>query len=321
MQSKPVTKMAICYDFDKTLSPDDMQAFEFIPLTGMMVGDFWNECAKLSQENLMERNLTYMYLMLKKAKEKNIPINRERFAEFGKTLKLYEGVEEWFEQINEYGLKHGVQVEHFIISSGLKDIIDGSSIAKHFKKVYASSFYYDESGNAAWAAQAINYTTKTQFIYRIAKGVLEEWDERVNDPMDNVPRDIPYENIIYIGDSDTDIPCMRLVSSKGGWSIGVYDPHKKNKEKVLKLFNEKRINFYSPADYRENKELMNITKRIIKKVSAQSELTQIGQQLAPQAKLFHDYSLIKHAFEENGQKLTEQEKQLLASYEKQINPK
>lgn len=319
MQTKQPTRMAICYDFDKTLSPDDMQAFEFIPSLGMDVDAFWNECGVLSQSNLMERNLTYMYLMIHKAKQKGIPITREKFISFGKTIKLYEGVEEWFAKIDAYAAKQGVVIDHFIISSGLKEIIEGCSIASHFKKIYASSFYFDESGNAAWPAQAINYTNKTQFVYRIAKGVLEEWDERVNEPMEDVVRDIPYENIVYIGDSDTDIPCMRLVTSKGGWAIGVYDPIKKNRSKVLKLFADKRISFYAPADYREGCEVMNLLQKIVNKVSAQAELTAHGREQEPASKRYHEYTMLKQAFSESGAELTNKEIEILKAYESEIN--
>ncbi|MFA6860284.1 MAG: HAD family hydrolase [Clostridia bacterium] len=318
---KVTTKMAICYDFDKTLSQDDMQCFEFIPSIGMNATEFWKENNNFSIKNSIDRVLSYMYTMLKKANEVKLPITKDKFMSFGKTIKLYNGVEEWFDLINKFGEQNGVKIEHYIISSGLKEIIQGSSVAPKFKKIYASSFYFDDNGNAVWPAQAINYTTKTQFIYRIAKGVLEEWDESVNEPMDNIPRDTPYENIVYIGDSDTDIPCMRLVNSKGGNSIGVYDPTTQNRDKVLKLLNEKRVNFYAPADYSENGTLMEILKKIIIKVSAQAQLSAETFSQMPSANLYHEYILLKKAFNENGGQLSKKELEILQAYEKQIEKK
>ena len=144
----------------------------------------------------------------------------------------------WFERVNQYGEENGIEVHHYIISSGLKEIIEGSNIAQYFSRVYASSYLYSADGVAEWPAQAVNYTNKTQFIFRIAKGIFEEYDERVNDSVPESALVTPYENIVYIGDSATDIPCMRLVKSKGGYSIGVFDPEKNKREKVYQLFND-----------------------------------------------------------------------------------
>lgn len=164
------------------------------------------------------------------------------------------------------------ELEHYIISSGLKEIIEGSAIAKNFKRIYASSYLYTTDGVAEWPAQAINYTNKTQFIFRIAKGFLEEYDERVNDSMPEENLRIPYENIVYIGDSATDIPCMRLVKSKGGYSVGVYDPEKNNRAKVYKLYNDDRLNFYAPADYTERSNLYRYMQQIIDEVARGNRL-------------------------------------------------
>ena len=246
-------RMAICYDFDKTLSPDDMQSFTLIPSLGMRPEDFWPESNQLAKDNLMDNNLAWMYQLVVKS---------SYFNQVGKDVPLYNGVDTWFERVNQYGEENGIEVHHYIISSGLKEIIEGSNIAQYFSRVYASSYLYSADGVAEWPAQAVNYTNKTQFIFRIAKGIFEEYDERVNDSVPESALVTPYENI-----SATDIPCMRLVKSKGGYSIGVFDPEKNKREKVYQLFNDGRINFYAPADYSEDSELFKYIKLVIGQIS------------------------------------------------------
>lgn len=265
-------RMAICYDFDKTLSPNDMQTFTLIPSFEIDEDSFWAESNKLAKENLMETNLAWMYQLLSYSRFKKKSIRKEYFREIGKDVKLYKGVDKWFDRMNDYAEKQGIILEHYIISSGLKEIIEGSIIADKFKRIYASSYYYTPDGVAEWPAQAVNYTNKTQFIFRIAKGVFEEYDDKVNDSMPDNKLYIPYENIVYIGDSATDIPCMRLVKSKGGFSIGVYDPEKDMRKKVYQLFNDGRINYYVPADYSSRGELMQYVKKIIDLVAAKEKM-------------------------------------------------
>lgn len=265
-------RMAICYDFDKTLSPNDMQTFTLIPSFEIDEDIFWAESNKLAKENLMETNLAWMYQLLSYSRFKKKSIRKEYFREIGKDVKLYKGVDKWFDRMNDYAEKQGIILEHYIISSGLKEIIEGSVIADKFNRIYASSYYYTPDGVAEWPAQAVNYTNKTQFIFRIAKGVFEEYDDKVNDSMPDNKLYIPYENIVYIGDSATDIPCMRLVKSKGGFSIGVYDPEKDMRKKVYQLFNDGRINSYAPADYSSRGELMQYVKKIIDSVAAKEKM-------------------------------------------------
>ena len=174
--------LAICYDFDRTLTPDDMQAQGYIQSVGYDVGKFWDESNELAQKNDMDTNLAYMYKMLEEA-EGNFVFNKKALAEYGSRVSLFPGVRDWFERIRQYGTKHGVTVEHYIISSGLKEMIEGTEMAKNgaFEKIYASSFYFNSRGVAVWPAQAINYTNKTQFLFRIEKGVLDINDPGVND--------------------------------------------------------------------------------------------------------------------------------------------
>ena len=203
-EDKPV--IAICYDFDKTLSPDDMQAQGYIQSVGFDVEDFWTESNELAEENDMDQNLAYMYKMVREAEGKLI-FNREKLAEYGSKVGLFPGVENWFERIQKFGNTMGVKVEHYIISSGLKEMIEGTSVARSgcFEKIYASCFYYDpKTGLAKWPAQVVNYTNKTQFLFRIEKGVLEVNDSGVNDYFSPEEIRVPFRNMIYIGDSDTD---------------------------------------------------------------------------------------------------------------------
>ena len=268
--------VAICYDFDKTLSPDDMQAQGYIQSVGYDVDEFWAATGKLARENDMDSNLAYMYKMVQEA-EGNLVFTREALREYGSKVKLFEGVEAWFERVSEYGAKQGVRVEHYIISSGLKEMIEGTGIAKSgaFERIYASSFYFNENGTVKWPAQVVNYTNKTQFLFRISKGVLDINDGGVNDYFEPDEIRIPFRNMVYIGDSDTDVPCMKLVNSYGGHSIGVYNPVTGDKNKVLKMIKENRIRYFAPADYREGTDMDILVKTIIDAVAAGERLERL----------------------------------------------
>lgn len=271
---KPV--LAICYDFDKTLSPDDMQAQGFIQSLNLDVADFWKASNGLAESNDMDQNLAYMYMMREESSGA-VVFTKTNLEEYGSKVALFPGVESWFERINQFGEEHGVLVEHYIISSGLKEMIEGTSIAKKgvFEKIYASSFYCDKKGVAVWPSQVVNYTNKTQFLFRIEKGVLDINDQGVNDYF--APEDIrvPFRNMVYIGDSDTDIPCMKLVNSYGGHSIGVYNCETNEKAKVYKMMRDNRIKYFAPTDYSENTELDKLVKAIIAKTAANEQLEAI----------------------------------------------
>ena len=254
--------LAICYDFDKTLSPDDMQAQGYIQSVGYDVADFWKETNRLAEENEMDQNLSYMLKMVKEA-EGNIVFNRKTLEDYGSRVTLFPGVDDWFSRIREYGSSRGVIIEHYIISSGLREMIEGTAVAGEFEKIYASSFYYNERGIAVWPAQVINYTNKTQFLFRIEKGVLDVNDFAVNESFPPEDIRVPFRNMVYIGDSDTDVPCMKLVNSNGGHSIGVYNAETKDKTKVHKMMRDRRIKYFVPADYREGSELDVLVKAII----------------------------------------------------------
>lgn len=273
-EDKPV--VAICYDFDKTLSPDDMQAQGFIQAVKYDVADFWTDSNALAANNEMDQNLAYMYMMKAKSAGK-VLFTRRELAEYGAKVKLFAGVEQWFDRIREYGREKGVIVEHYIISSGLKEMIEGTAVARAgaFERIYASSFYYDENGVAVWPAQVVNYTNKTQFLFRIEKGVLDINDAAVNDYFSPEDLRVPFRNMVYIGDSDTDIPCMKLVNANGGHSIGVYNGETNDKAKVYKMMRDGRVKYFAPADYSEGTELDALVKAIIDRTAANEALEAI----------------------------------------------
>ena len=269
--------LAICYDFDKTLSPDDMQAQGYIQkVYDGDVASFWSECDKLANDYGMDSNLAYMYKMKQEAEGREI-FSRAKLEDYGSRVTLFPGVEDWFERIREYGQNSGVIVEHYIISSGLKEMIEGTVPARAgaFEKIYASSFLYNARGVAVWPAQVINYTNKTQFLFRISKGVLDVNDPGVNDFFSPEDIRIPFRNIVYIGDSDTDIPCMKLVNINGGHSIGVYNAETCDKSKVYRMLREYRIKYFAPADYTDGSEIDRLVKAVIDRTAANERLEDI----------------------------------------------
>lgn len=264
--------LAVCYDFDRTLSPDNMQAQGFIQSVGADVKEFWEQSNRLARENDMDMNLAYMLTMVRRAKGK-FYVTRKALADYGAGIALYDGVEGWFGRIDEYGRERGILVEHYIISSGLKEMIEGTSIAGCFKKIYASSYLFDEDGVPVWPAQTINYTNKTQFLFRIEKGCPDINDHAgVNEYIRPEDMRVPMRNIVYIGDSETDIPCMKLVNASGGHSIGVYNPVTCDKTNVHELMRNNRIRYFAPADYREGGELDKLVKGIIDSTAAYERL-------------------------------------------------
>lgn len=270
---KPI--IAICYDFDGTLSPKNMQDYDFIPQLKLNPQDFWKEVQARAKEQNADEILTYMCIMLEKATPgTGVQITRKAFADYGKKVDLFPGVIDWFRKITAFGKEQGANIEHYIISSGIKEMIEGTRIGREFKKIYASSFMYDQNGVAYWPALAINYTTKTQFLFRINKGMLDVYDNtKINAFMEKDERRIPFQRIIYIGDGSTDIPCMKLVKVQGGYSVGVYKPGSRKKSSAEKLLKENRVNFVAPADYTETSILFSQIKVVITKMIADYNVT------------------------------------------------
>ena len=266
--SKPI--IGILYDFDRTLAKEDLQNYSFIPALNMTPDQFWGATNAFAQKEGVEKILSYMYMMISQAREKNIKLTKKFLLNLGKDIEYFEGVETWFRRINEYGEKNGVLIEHYIVSSGTKEIIEGTSIAKEFKAIFACEFLFDEkTEEAIWPKLAINYTMKTQFFFRIAKGILKiTEDNKVNERIKE--KRIPYRNIIYIGDGLTDVPSMLLVKENGGKSIAVYP--KGEKERVLQLIEDARVNFITTADYSPNSDLDKVVKLAIQQVAVTEAL-------------------------------------------------
>lgn len=267
--------VALIYDFDGTLSPGNMQEFGFIQATGKTKEAFWEQNRKLSEGRDANGILTYMYQMLTEAKMNRISLKRESFREFGKNVELFNGVKEWFSLINEYGRSIGLDVKHYINSSGLKEMIEGTPIAKKIENIYACSFLYDVDGIAVWPAVAVDYTAKTQFIFKINKGIKEISDNRkINQYIPEEERPIPFSRMIYFGDGETDIPCMKMVKEHGGHSIAVYANSNK-KTTAQQLIRNNRVNFICRADYTEGKEMHMIVKRVFDKIKADYEFKRL----------------------------------------------
>lgn len=269
-------KIAIAYDFDGTLAPGNMQEHSFIPKLGINSTTFWEEANQIAREHDADEILTYLQLMISKAREKKIPVTRQAFIEHGRGIKFFEGVITYFDRINAFANDSGVQTDHYIISSGVREIINGTPISRHFRYIFASGYIFDANGIAIWPALAINYATKTQYLFRINKGILNSYDNsQINKFVEYDKRPVPFPNMIYIGDGETDVPAMKMIKYQGGTSIAVYDPSKRKKKDkpspkqiCEKLIKDQRADFMAPADYREGSRLDGIIKSLILKIKA-----------------------------------------------------
>ena len=269
--------VALIYDFDGTLSPGNMQEYDFIPAVGKSNKEFWNDANILAETQDADPVLTYMARMIQEAQSKGLSLRREAFQESGRNIVYYNGVEGWFPRMNAYAAERGIRLLHYINSSGMKEIIEGTSIAHEFKHIYACSFLYTVDGIAYWPAVAVNYTNKTQFIFKINKGVEPVYDTfKVNQYMEENKRPVPFKRMIYVGDGMTDIPCMRLVKNYGGHSIAVYNPENKNKRREMNaLIRDNRVNYVCEADYTAGSEMDTLVKTIIDKIAADLRLEQL----------------------------------------------
>ena len=281
-------RVAICYDFDLTLSPDNMQSQGYIqdliagnPEQLSDVSDFWRQCNELGRRQNMDANLAYMYCMLH-FRRATSPLSRQELRSYGRAIRFYPGLEDWFERLNAYGAELGLEVEHYVISSGLKEMIEASRLGQAgvFREIYASAFCYNAREEAIWPAQAVNYTNKTQFLFRISKGIFDVNDNRVNSSLGPEELHVPFRNMIYIGDSDTDIPCMTLVRRYGGQAIAVYDSQAQEdgaetSAKVRKLLAEERISHCAPSDYRPDQKLYALLQSILRHLAAREDLIEL----------------------------------------------
>ena len=276
-RNRPI--VALVYDFDGTLSPGNMQEFGFIQAIGKKPQEFWQESDDIASGQDASNILSYMKLMFDEARKAGIKLRREDFKRFGASVELYDGVLEWFSKVNEYGRKKGVKVEHYINSSGLASMIEGTPVAKEFKRIFACSFIYNEDGEAVWPGVAVDYTAKTQFLFKINKGILSIRDnKKVNESQAEDNKRVPFPNMIYMGDGETDVPCMKIVKMFGGHSIAVYDPMDKKKTNVAKkLLRQQRVNFITPTDYTAESRTMKIVCSIIDKIRIDFELEALSK--------------------------------------------
>lgn len=266
------TKVAFVYDFDETLSTTYMQDYFLIPELGMKPDDFWREANMWSAINGVDQITGSMYYFKKVAEDIGLKLTKENLACCGEFIIFYKGVEEWFNRINKYGKMLNLDIEHYIISSGYEEIIEGCGIRKFFKDVYGCAFAYDDDGYPIWPARVVNYSGKVQYLAKINKGLGKFDDKAVNEFTPDDKRRIPYTRIIYFGDGMTDIPSMKMVKSRNGTAIAVYKPRSHNKEKAIKLLKENRVNFALAADYREGKEIDCVVKTILNKIATERDL-------------------------------------------------
>lgn len=277
---KTLVKIAIAYDFDGTLAPGNMQEHSFIPQLGINKEQFWKASGIMAKEQDMDHILAYMKLMLQKAEEKHIPVTRKAFLDHGREIRFFKGLDSFFDLINQYASEKDAQIDHHIISSGIRDIIKGTSIARNFKNIFASGFLFDANDVAIWPALAINYTNKTQYLFRINKGIDNSFDDTlINKYVEHDKRPIPFPRMIYLGDGETDVPAMKMIKQEGGTAIAVYDSHKRNKKGKLsakqiceELIMQNRADYIAPADYTENSKLFKLLTVLINKITDEERL-------------------------------------------------
>jgi 2-hydroxy-3-keto-5-methylthiopentenyl-1-phosphate phosphatase len=276
MSPKKKFPVAICYDFDGTLIRGNMQENSFIPDLGVSKESFWAEVKEAKKQHDMDEVLAYMELMMRKAEEKNQPFSKQSLADHGKSVSLFPGVQDWFGAINQAGKTLGLDVEHYIISSGIDEMIKGSPIGHHFKHIFASGFAYSANEVPKFAARSVNYTTKTQYLFRINKGVLNSWDNSINSVMNDSDRPRPFSHMIYLGDGETDVPAMKMLNYQGGYSIAVYPPRegtRRTKEEAKKkqiaegLHKDNRAQFVAEADYSANKPLFKLVATLLERIA------------------------------------------------------
>ena len=279
--------IALVYDFDGTLSPRPMQEYAFLPEIGADAAAFWAESNALARRTQADPLITYMHLMYKKAKDKGVRIDRADLVAQGRKVELYPGVEDWFDAIAGYVKSHaqsqGVQLRHYLVSSGLLEIVEGTSIYRRFHNVFASEYWF-EAYDLPYPKRVITDTGKTQYLFRINKGV-EDLGQSINQHMPEDARPIPFGNMIYFGDGDTDVPSMAVTRKNGGHAVAVYPSGQaKGKTKCVDLFKAGRCDFFAPADYREGSDLFNRTclllDRMLAEIRVQEEMWRLSREAA-----------------------------------------
>ncbi len=272
-------RAALVYDFDGTLARGNLQERSFIPDIGMSHDEFWLEVRKTARANNADEILIYMHQMVEKARAAGKPVTRAQLKDHGRDPDLFDGLDHWFDRMDAFAADLGLDLDHYVISSGIAEMIEGCSIYPRFRQVFASRFLYDKKGQATWPAVAINYTTKTQFLFRINKGIDSVWEtEAINRWMPEAKRPLPFERMIFLGDGDTDIPSMKMVTSQGGCAIAVLDPYRwadpLGAGKIHTLIAEDRVSFVAPANYQPNEQLDVIVKGALGRIALRAGLAE-----------------------------------------------
>lgn len=275
--NKEKISIAFCYDFDGTLSPNNMQDYAFFPTLQTPPQAFWEKTQRLAKEQDADDILAYMYLMCSEARALGVKIRREDFEKFGESVRFFDGLlpdaqgRDWFTEINAYGESLGADIRHYVISSGIKEMIEGTAIGNKFDIIYASSFMYGADGAAFWPSLAVNYTTKMQFLFRINKGIFKI-QESINGYMPEDERPVPFRRMVYFGDGSTDIPAMKLVKTQGGYSIAVHDGTDERRASAHRLLDENRVDFAVKADYSRGSKLDIQVRRVINSICGRYEM-------------------------------------------------
>jgi phosphoserine phosphatase len=278
-------RVALVYDFDGTLARGNIQERSFIPDIGMDHDAFWKEVRQIARREDADEILIYMHQMLARARAAGRPVTRDQLKAHGRDPEFFEGLEDWFPRMDAFGGEIGLEIDHYVISSGTHEMIEGCRLYPFFRQVFASKFLYDGRGEAIWPSVAINYTTKTQFLFRINKGIETVWDtEAVNRWMPEDKRPMPFARMIFIGDGDTDIPSMKMVTSQGGCAVAVLDPYRWNDPlgaaKIHKLIAEDRVSYVAPADYLPGGQLDVIVKGALGRIALRAGLAEAQERLA-----------------------------------------
>ena len=245
--------IAIIYDFDGTLTPKTMQEYTLLPRLGIKSKNFWEDILLETKKTGAETMMVYMRHLLDCATEKKLSISKSEFLKMSKDIEYYDGVTSWFNKINKYVENKSnskIKIHHYIISAGHLEILEGISIKKHIKKIFASEYYYNKRDIAVFPKIVVTDTTKTQYLFRINKG-KENLADSINEHMEETKRPIPFDNMIYIGDGLTDVPSMALIKKEGGHSIAVYQNNKNQIKISESLLKANRVDFIAPADFGE----------------------------------------------------------------------
>ncbi len=269
--------IALVYDFDGTLSPQPMQEYTILPELGVSPAEFWEEVNAQTED--AEPMLVYLRRLLEIARERGAPIRRESFAGLGERIELFPGVVDWFGRIEDRVAEisgGSVQVAHYIVSAGLEEILSSVPISTRFRRIYASSYHYDQDGYASFPRVLVTDTTKTQFLFRINKG-REALRDNINSHMPLDQRPIPFSQMLYIGDGETDVPSMAVTRQSGGYAIAVHGAESAREREICEsLRSAGRVNYIAPADYRAGSRLDELVDIVLRAMVANIRVRDAG---------------------------------------------